>query len=167
MADTFSVTSPDLIALRKSFAEFATSRGVRSWAIQGTEALAKTVVTMADANIRSRGRERGEHWKRSNAHVYAQAKGDGWETKLETPWLGVEFGGKWQNVWGNWVHQDRMQMLGSSPMWAPWHRDQDQGYIMGSAWAELERTGDVTALPADAVMAGITQTFDQQGVPRG
>ena len=137
---------------------------MRQFALDGTKVVAQTAQVMGTANLTRR--HGGGKYKRGAAHVIAREDNKGWFVALNTPWLGMEFGGHVTNVWDNRIGTSRQAEIGLKPMWAPWHADADKGYIIGSAVAALMESGSPTAAVADAVLAGFTAEFDKFGVPK-
>lgn len=142
----------------------AAAAGMRQFALDGTEVVAKTATAIGNINLARRAG--GGKYSRGAAHVIASKDSAGWFTALNTPWLGMEFGGYVTNVHGNRIGTSRQAEVGLKPMWAPWHRDAGKGYIIGAAVAELMESGEPTKAVADAVLAGFTTEFDKAGVPR-
>lgn len=151
-------------AERAAAALSAASQKMRQFALDGTEVVAKTAQKIGQLNLARRSG--GGKYMRGAAHVIARKDSAGWFTALNTPWLGMEFGGHVTNVWDNPIGSSRTAHLGLKPMWAPWHRDADKGYIIGAAMAELMASGEPTKVVADAILAGFTTEFDKAGVPR-
>lgn len=142
----------------------AASKNMRQFALNGTEVVAKTATAIGNINLARRAG--GGKYSRGAARVIASKDSQGWFTALNTPWLGMEFGGHVTNVFANRIGTSRQGSVGLKPMWAPWHKDADKGYIIGAAVSELMESGEPTKAVADAVLAGFTTEFDKAGVPR-
>ena len=142
----------------------AAAQNMRQFALNGTEVVAKTATNIGKLNLARRAG--GGKYQRGAAQVIASKDSQGWFTALNTPWLGMEFGGHVTNVYSRRIGTSRQATVGLKPMWAPWHRDADKGYIIGAAVAKLMESGEPTKAVADAVLAGFTTEFDKAGVPR-
>jgi len=151
-------------AERASAALKAAAQNMRQFALDGTEVVAKTAQKIGQLNLARRGG--GGKYTRGVAHEIAREDSAGWFTALNTPWLGMEFGGHVTNVHGNRIGTSRQAEIGLKPMWAPWHNDSAKGYIIGAAVATLMESGEPTKAVADAVLAGFVTEFDKAGVPK-
>ncbi len=137
---------------------------IKGFAVRGTEEIAKAVVQEAEANLANR--EGGGKYSRAVASVEEVEDSDGWAAALFTPWLGMEFGGHITNVFGNRIGTGRANSINLEPMWAPWHSDVEQGYILGAAWAGMDQE-QATEMLADLGIDAYDEAFDRAGVPEG
>lgn len=137
---------------------------IKGFAVRGTKEVAEATVVIAQMNLNAR--EGGGKYSRAVADVDTVEDSDGWGAVLFTPWFGMEFGGHITNVWGHRIGTGRQDAIGLEPMWAPWHRDVEQGYILGGAWAEMDED-KATEILADAGLEAYTVAFDNAGVPEG
>ena len=137
---------------------------MREWALNGTQAVSDAVSTQGARNLAAREGGGKYSLSVSQARVIAEQTATGWQSILETPWLGMEFGGtaRWYfgfkagTGWSTW-----------KPMWAPTLRGTDRtekGYIMGAAWSELNRSGDPTNAMVNATLEGWRKAFKDEGL---
>lgn len=151
----------DLEALQSALANVP----VRQFALEGTRNLAETLARIGDMNLRSR--MGGGRWPRGVGSVNVkQSTGDSWYAELSSPFMGMEWGGYVTNIWGNKHGTNKSGAVGLKPMWAPWHREYKQGYILGAAFTEIG-TSDAQQEMAEKVLNAYTQAFDQAGLKRG
>lgn len=160
MAKAWTVDAESLEAVRKAMDNVE----IQAFAVRGTEEIAKAVVEEAQSNLDQRAG--GGKYTRAVAEVDTVEESDGWAAALFTPWLGMEFGGYITNVFSNRVGTGRAGTLGLEPMWAPWHSDVAQGYILGAAWSDMNQEKAVEAL-ADLGLEAYEEAFDKEGVPEG
>lgn len=161
--DVTIVGKSDLDKLASAFDQL--NANARIYAKQGSQEVALAVAQIGEGNLRER--HGGGRYQRSVATVVAVEAQNGWGSALITPWLGMEFGGHVTMLWGT-AYGTGWDFPGGedSHMWAPWHSDTAQGYIIGAAWSELDKGGDVEDAMAAAMIAGIDHEFDQAGVPK-
>ena len=137
---------------------------VETFALQGTKEVAEVVQRVGELNLAMRAG--GGKYIRSVARLFTAPKNDGWAAVFQSPFMGMEWGGWVTNVFGNKIGSERSKAIGLKPMWAPWHRDYEQGYIIGSAWSSLG-SGEATEKQADQVLRAYTKRFDEAGLRRG
>lgn len=136
---------------------------VLEFALQGLKGITDLIAQVGDIKLQMRAG--GGRWPRGVASVYNEKQSKGWAAVLETPFMGMEWGGYVTNVYGMQFGTDRRVAAGFESMWAPWHGDYAQGYIIGSTWTEMS-DGEATRAEADAVLAGYTAAFDKVGLKR-
>jgi hypothetical protein len=147
-------------------AEAMAQAPVQQFTVKGTQQVADAVSQIGAINLAMR--QGGGKYKRSVARVFSAESSEGWSAVLQTPWMGMEFGGLTTWIYGHGFGTDRKPKNGATikPMWAPWHEDFAEGYIIGSAWVEMDR-GTATKDVADAALAAYTMEFDKAGLKRG
>lgn len=153
--------SNDLEALKNALA----TAEVREFALKASQELADALAIIGTMNLTRRAG--GGKWPRGAGSVKAEpGRGDSWQAVLSTPFMGMEWGGHVTNVYGRRIGSSRAGQIGLEPMWAPWHKSYQEGYILGEAWIEMGR-GDASKAEADAVLAAYTEAFDKAGLKRG
>lgn len=157
--DEIVIQSEDLDNAAKALGNVET----RQLVLDALEQTADIIQKIGEVNLKNR--EGGGKYTRAVASVETVESSDGWGVELDTPWFGMEFGGHVTNVYGNKIGSSRSAAIGLEPMWAPWHQDFAQGYIIGAAWTESQ--GDVEEFVTNAVEKGIDVELDKEGVPRG
>lgn len=136
----------------------------RIYALQGTQEISLAIAMQGERNLSRR--EGGGRYDRGVATVVAVEATNGWGAALITPWLGMEFGGNLTFLWGD-AFGTGWDFPGGedSRMWAPWHQDDEQGYIIGAAWNELDRGNSTADALAASMFAGFNLELDKAGVP--
>lgn len=153
--------SNDLEALQHALS----SVEVRKFALKASQDLADKLAIIGTMNLQRRAG--GGKYPRGVARVTSeQGKGDSWSAVLNTPYMGMEWGGHVTVVYGRRIGSGHAARIGLEPMWAPWHRQYQQGHILGEAWTDMGK-GEATEEEANAVLAAYTEAFDKAGLKRG
>lgn len=162
MADEARIVSPDMEKAKRATADAP----VREYSKRALSGIAARIAKLAERNLRDR--HGGGKYTRSVADIVTQDAGnDAVAVVLQTPWFGMEFGGMITNVYGRRIGTGRAEQIGLKPMWAPWHRDDRQGYIIGSAYYQETDPEKVTAEVADATLKAYSDSYDKAGLKRG
>ena len=137
---------------------------MRQFAKAGTQVVAEAVAVAGQQNLDRRHGGGRYSLSVSGASTRAVDAGDHWAAVLDTPWLGMEFGGYLTFFWG---FRAGTGWEGVTPMWAPTLQGDDRGtsgYILGAAWTELNKSGDPTDAVVAATLAGWIQEFESAGL---
>jgi len=157
------IKSVDFERFKKAIA--ASQGAIRAWMLDGTRLVSEGVVRNAEVNLALRAG--GGKYLRAAADIRLVEGSDTFSAAMATPWLGIEFGGWVTNVFGHAIGTERQAEIGLAPMWAPWHNSTEKGYIMGSAWAELSKSGDASKAIGSIVLDGYREEFSKAGVKHG
>lgn len=140
------------------------AQNMRQFAKAGTEVVSEAVSEIGRRNLAARAGGGRYSLSISGASVEAVESNDAWGAVLSTPWLGMEFGGYATFYWG---FKAGTGWAGVTPMWAPTLRGAGRGtdgYIIGAAWTELNKSGDPTDAVVAATLAGWIQEFEAAGL---
>lgn len=136
---------------------------MKEWAKSGSQVIADAVAEAGEMNLARRAGGGRYSLSVSGAQVTTREGTDGWEAVLQTPWLGMEFGG--YAVW-YWGFKAGTSWDTYEPMWAPTITEgrSTRGYVIGAAWTELEKSGEPTDAMVEATLAGWRETFQRTGL---
>jgi len=140
------------------------AQNMRQFAKAGTQVVSEAVAIAGQQNLDRRHGGGRYSLSVSGASTRAAENRDGWAAVLDTPWLGMEFGGYLTFFWG---FRAGTGWEGVTPMWAPTLRGDDRGtdgYILGAAWTELNKSGEPSEAVVAATLAGWVQEFESAGL---